>query len=95
MQIETAKSGAILAAQIEKLRALIAQIDTAIAEGWLIVQLKVVAPEVGASFPAGTLIDLLPFGGTASAENSKMALEQARATYAAALAGLTAQLAAL
>jgi hypothetical protein len=42
------------------------------------------------------VLDLLPFAGTsANAENSQMALKQARDTYAAALTALTTQLGAL
>lgn len=40
-----------------------------------------------------TLLDLLPFGGHASADNSQAALTRARATYQAALDALSAQLA--
>lgn len=95
MDIQTAKSAAVIAAQIEKLADTIARIDTAIAEGWLITQLKVAAPAEGSSQPAGTLLDLLPFGGNASADDSKAALERARATYQGALDALTVQLAGL
>lgn len=95
MQIETAKSAIALASQIEALQALVAMIDVATAEKWSITVLKVSAPATGASYPAGTTIDLLPAGHAASDENSQMALAQAQKTYVAQLAVLTAQLEAL
>lgn len=71
---------------------LIAQIDQAISEKWLITSLRVTAPVEGSVSPAGTTIDVLIGGKAATAGNSDLALKTARATYQAALDDLTAQL---
>lgn len=122
MDIATAKSAAALAAQIEALQALIADIDLAItetqtaidaaklpaemgvdengnpvalprSEGWLISSLVLKAPAVGSARPEGSTLNLLVGGKKASAANSLLSMQQAKTTYEAALAALTAQLA--
>lgn len=94
MQIETAKTAAGLASQIEAVQGLIAMINVALAEHWPLTVMKASAPATGASYPGGTPIDLLP-AGPASDANSQLGLQQALSTYQAELDALNAQLAAL
>lgn len=92
LNFEQAKQAGVIAAQIEKLEALIAMADVAIAEGWRITIMKVRAPNEGSSYPGGTLLDLLPLY-PASLENSQMGIAQAKMTYEAEIASLEARLA--
>lgn len=94
MELQQAKSAGDLARAIERVEALIAQVDVAIAEAWPVTVMRASAPAENSSVPAGTSIDLVPFG-PASADNSALALATARATYQAQLDALQAQLAGL
>jgi hypothetical protein len=86
-----AKQAGIIADQIEKLEALIAMADVAMAEGWRITVMQVRAPNEGSSFPGGTMLDLLPLY-PANLENSQMGIYQAKTTYQEEIVSLQAQL---
>lgn len=94
MNVETAKAGALIAAQIETIQKTMELLEIAIAENWPVTTLRAVAPDVGASRPAGTTVDIIP-NGKSSDKDSQMAMKAAMATYQEQLAALTTQLGAL
>lgn len=94
MDIESAKAGGLIAAQIEQIQKTMILLEKAIAENWPVTTLKAVAPDVGASEPSGTTVDILP-NAKASEKDSQIAMKAAMATYQEQLASLTAQLEAL
>lgn len=95
MKADAAKAGGQIAAAIDAITGLIAQIDLALVEHWTITQLTVTAPAEGSSLPAGTVFNVVMQGSAATDANSQLALQTARATYQAQLDALNAQLAAL
>lgn len=94
MILATATQAGQLATQIGVLQKLVADIETAIAEKWLTRVVHCAAPDTGSSKPAGTVLDVLPFGD-ASADVSALVLSTALQTYQTQLDALNAQLAAL
>lgn len=94
MKIDQAKAGAVLATQIEAIQATMLLLAIAINENWPVTALKAVAPDVGASRPGGTTVDIIP-NGKSSDKDSQIAMKAAMASYQEQLAALTAQLEAL
>lgn len=94
MKIEDAKAGALIAARIEQIQQTMVLLEIAIAENWPVTTLRAVAPETGASMPAGTAVDIIP-NGKSSDKDSQIAMKAAMATYQEQLAALTSQLEAL
>lgn len=92
MQIDTAKAAGAIAAKLDLVQAMLAQLDLVIAENWPITIVQAIAPE-GSSVPVGTNVNLLTNGATP--EMWKTAVSAARAAYQTELASLTAQLTAL
>ena len=90
MDLATARTAGVLARQRDAVAALIETIDAAIATGAPIIKVEG-APNADGS---GNRIDLLPFG-FASLEIAALVWQTARDTYAAQLADLETQLAAL
>lgn len=91
MDIKTAHAAAVTAAQIDRVQALLVQVDLVIAENWPLTIIRATAPAEGASQPGGTQVDLLP-GGVASPEAWKLAVSAARTAYQAQLDQLNADL---
>lgn len=93
-KLADARARGAIAAQIDGLTGIIAALDRMLAEKWQIKSLVGIAPTEGASLPAGTTVEALPFG-PANDELSQLAWGTARAAYQKTLDDLTAQLATL
>lgn len=94
MDINTARTAGDIAAQIDKVTALISEVDVVIAENWPVTVVRATAPAEGASRPAGSQVDLLP-NGIATPESWKFAVSTARQAYQDQLDTLLGQLEAL
>lgn len=92
MKLDAAKAGGILAAKIDAVTLLLANIDIAINEQWPVSALRVAAPPEGASQPAGTEVDLLGSVELPIADFWKTAITMARDLHQTALNDLNAQL---
>lgn len=97
MQLDTAVTAGTLAEQIQALQAALDKINGIVGEagGWELFNCKVRAKDIGASSPAGTVVDLLGPVGAANDANTLAALRAAATTYQSALDALNAQLAGL
>lgn len=95
MDIETARAAGQLAGQIDAVTKLIAEIDTAISEQWVLSSVWVRAPNDGRERAVSDLNVVPVFVGGGNADNSALALKTARETYQAQLDALNEKLAAL